>query len=147
MDSAQTTPVLDHRPPQTGDTEGGGSEGATALREAMLDAIGELSDGERARLGSAEHPADVANAWRDLIAERAARERESTVRTELAREFEVRSRQAQPRPTAGLRGGAPPPRPDSVAEWTDFIHSSNDDGQRQHRRSQFADWLAQHPDA
>ena len=153
MISAQRTPVLDNPPPETGDPSeqasapASTSPDATALREAMLDAIGELSEEERAELGSVEHPADVATVWRDLIAERAAQEREATVRAELTREFEVRSRGARPRPTAGLRGGAPPAPPASVAEWTDFIHSSGDEGQRQQRRARFADWLANHPDA
>ncbi|MDE2968058.1 MAG: hypothetical protein OXS30_11330 [Chloroflexota bacterium] len=126
---------------------GTGSDEAGALREAMLDAIGELSDEERERLGSTEHPDDMAQAWRDLIAERAAREREATVRTELSRTFETRSRAAQPGPTQGLRGGAPPQLPGSVAEWTDFIRSSEEDSQRQERRREFSEWLIRHPEA
>ena len=143
MESADqsTVPVGPAAEPDPGPDE------ATVLREAMLSAIGDLSEDERDRLGSTQEPADIAQAWRDLIAERAAREREATVRTELTREFESRSRAAQPRLTAGLRGGAPAVTPESVAEWTDFIHSSESDSQRQQRRAQFADWLAKHPEA
>ena len=141
MESAHTTTVGDDRRPDPGPGE------ATALREAMLDAIGELSDEERHRFGSAEGPDDLAHAWRDLIAERAAREREATVRSELTRDFETRIRSSQPRPTSGLRGGPPAVPPDSVAEWTDFIRSSDDEAQRQRRRARFADWLAVHPEA
>ncbi len=121
--------------------------GDTPLREAMLTAIGELSEDERTRLSSVEQPSDVAGVWRDLIAERAAREREQQVRTELTREFETQVRTAQQRPTAGLRGGAPPPQPGSVSEWTDFIRSADNQSLRQQRRSQFANWLAAHPEA
>ena len=120
---------------------------ASVLREAMLEAIGELSDAERARLGSAEQPGDLAGAWRDLIAERAAREREATVRTELTREFQSRSEASQVRPTRGLRGSAPAPKPDSVAAWTELIQSSEDEGHRRRHREQFAEWLAAHPEA
>lgn len=141
MESAHTTTV--GKGPQL---DAGAGE-ATALREAMLDAIGELSDEERDRFGSAQEPGDMANAWRDLIAERAAGERETTVRAELMREFENRARASAQRPTSGLRGNSPTPRPDSVAEWTDFIRSSDDESQRQHRRAQFANWLADHPEA
>ncbi len=146
MKSAQPTPLLDGAPPPGNATDAPSSD-ATALREAMLVAIGELSDAERERLGSVDQPDDMAHAWRDLIAERAAREREATVRTELTREFETRSRAAQPRPTSGLRGGAPPAAPSNVAQWTDYIRSSGDGSIQQQRRSQFADWLAAHPDA
>lgn len=124
-----------------------GPDEATALREAMLTAIGDLTADERDRLGSSREPEDIAQAWRDLIAERAAREREATVRTELTREFESRSQAAQPRPTVGLRGEAPQVTPDSVADWTDFIRSSDQESQLRHRRAQFADWLARHPEA
>ena len=141
MTSAEKTPVIEGRPPADGRGPG------TALREAMLEAIGELSDEERARLGSAEQPADVAQTWRDLIAERAAREREAVVRSELTREFQTRSESERQRPTSGLRGSAPASAPGSVAEWTEFIRSSGEESQRQRRRSQFADWLSQHPEA
>ncbi len=143
MESTQPTQVLDGGPPELATSAGD----ATSIREAMLSAIGELSEEERERLGSAEQPDEVAQAWRDLIAERAAREREATVRTELTREFESRTRAAQPRPTSGLRGGAPPPQPSSVSEWTDFIRSTDAQPIRQQRRAQFADWLAAHPEA
>ena len=120
---------------------------AGVMREAMLAAIGDLSDSERERLADLEQPDDVALAWRDLIAERAARERETTVRLELNREFENERRAAQQRPTGGLRGGSGPIRPGSVAEWTELIRSSDDPALRQRRRAQFADWLAAHPEA
>ncbi len=122
-----------------------GNDGA--LHEAMLTAIGELSDEERERLSSTDQPVDVANAWRDLIAERAAREREQSVRDELTREFESQIRSARQRPTSGLRGGAPKPQPSNVNEWTDFIRSAEGQELRQQRRAQFATWLAAHPEA
>ena len=161
MESTQPTQVLDGGPPEsasvsndatsiraTGDaTSIRTTGGATSIREAMLSAIGDLSDEERERLGSAEQPDEVAQAWRDLIAERAAQEREATVRTELTREFESRTRAAQPRPTSGLRGGPPAPQPSTVSEWTDFIRSTDAQPLRQQRRAQFADWLAAHPEA
>ncbi len=161
MESTQLTQVLDGGPPESetssndatashtlGDATSSRTAGnATSIREAMLSAIGELSDEERERLGSAEQPDEVAHAWRDLIAERAAHEREATVRTELTREFESRTRAAQPRPTSGLRGGPPVPQPGTVSEWTDFIRSTDAQPLRQQRRAQFADWLAAHPEA
>ena len=161
MVSTQPTQVLDVGPPESDAvsndatsirTTGGATSirttgDATSIREAMLSAIGDLSDEERERLGSAEQPDEVAQAWRDLIAERAAQEREATVRTELTREFESRTRAAQPRPTSGLRGGPPAPQPATVSEWTDFIRSTDAQPLRQQRRAQFADWLAAHPEA
>ena len=143
MESTQPTQVLDGGPPESA----ADSNDATSIREAMLSAIGELSDEERERLGSAEQPDEVAQVWRDLIAERAAQEREATVRTELTREFESRTRAAQPRPTSGLRGSPPAPQPGTVSEWTDFIRSTDAQPLRQQRRAQFADWLAAHPEA
>ncbi len=147
MDSSP--PTATHEPeappgdPDAISTDGGGS----SLREAMLHAIGELSDAERERLASADQPDDVANTWRDLIAERAAREREATVREELTREFESRTLAARQRPTEGLQGGPPPALPTSVSDWTDFIRSSDGQSLMQQRRAQFADWLASHPEA
>lgn len=120
---------------------------ATAMREAMLEAIGELSDEERERLMSADAPDETARVWRDLVGERAAREREASVRAELNREFQTQVHAARPRPTAGLHGSAPVSMPRSVAEWTDFIHEIDDQALRQRRRSQFADWLAANPEA
>ncbi len=167
MTSAQTTPIVNGPPPEpdrpgaaahavshaTGGAAGGASDGHV-LREAMLSAIGELSDAERARLASTEQPDDLARAWRDLLAERAAREREAAVRereaavrSELTREFETRAHAAQPRPTTGLHGGPPTVPPRSVAEWTDYIRASGEGPVRQRRRAQFADWLAAHPNA
>lgn len=143
MESAQTTPVVDGPAPEP--DPGSGAE--TALREAMLEAIGELSEAERERLQSVAQPVDMAQAWRDLIAERAARDREATVRTELTREFQDRSAAGQPRPTQGLHGEAPGPTPHSVTAWTEFIHATTDGAQRQRRRDQFAAWLAANPDA
>ena len=150
MDTAQPTPELEAPPGDLGDrpdADEHASSGETPLREAMLTAIGELSEDERARLSSAEQPDDVAGVWRDLIAERAAREREQSVRAELTREFETQVRNAQQRPTSGLHGGAPPPQPSSVNEWTDFIRSAEGQELRQQRRTQFANWLAAHPEA
>ncbi len=118
-----------------------------ALREAMLEAIGELSEAEREQLTSVAAPADLARAWRDVIAVRAAGEREASVRAELTREFESQTRAWQPRPTGGLRGSAMARLPQSVAEWTEFIRSADDSARLQQRRSQFADWLAHHPEA
>ena len=150
MDATQTAAQLE-APPGEGEAEPDrGAEragGDMPLREAMLTAIGELSEDERARLSSAEQPDDVAGVWRDLIAERAARERERSVRAELTREFETQVRTAQQRPTSGLHGGAPPPQPNSVSEWTDFIRSADVQSLRQQRRAQFANWLAAHPEA
>lgn len=138
MDSTQPTATPEpEAPPGDG----------TSLREAMLHAIGELSDAERERLASADQPDDVANTWRDLIAERAARERETTVRAELNREFEAQTLAARQRPTSGLQGGPPTALPSSVSEWTDYIRSSDGQTLMQQRRAQFADWLATHPEA
>lgn len=122
-------------------------DGATVLREAMLAAIGELSPAERAQLSAHDQPEDAARAWRDLIAVRAAREREAAVRLELTREFAAQLAAAQPQPTRGLGAQPPAAPPASVAAWTDFIRASSDQSVRQQRRSQFADWLARHPDA
>ncbi len=144
MDSVPHTVTAGEPPGQSAEP---GSDGAGSLREAMLAAIGELSEDERARLTSSEQPDDLANAWRDLIAERAALEREQRVRAELTREFESQLRSARQRPTGGLRGGAPPPQPDSVAEWTRFIRDADGQELRQQRRAQFANWLAAHPEA
>ncbi len=155
MISAQIEPTVEAPPPETASGSATKSASgsavrpteATALREAMLIAIGELSEEERSRLSSSEQPEDLARAWRDLIAERAAREREMTVRAELTREFEQRTRAAQPQPTRGLRGGAPSPAPGTVAEWAEYIRSTTEHGAMQRRRAQFADWLAVHPEA
>ena len=131
---------------QSADAHGPPGDGTT-LREAMLQAIGELSDDERERLASAEQPDDVASAWRDLIAARAAQERETTVRAELTREFESRTHAERQRPTTGLHGGAPLALPGSVAEWTSYIRSGEGTARVQQRRAQFADWLTAHPEA
>lgn len=147
MDTSQLTATQEPEPPP--DREIGASNDAdgNALREAMLHAIGELSETERDRLSAADQPDEVANTWRDLIAERAAREREATVREELAREAESRSLAARQRPTAGLQGGPLPALPRTVTDWADYIRGSDDQSQMQQRRAQFADWLAAHPEA
>lgn len=147
MDSSQPTATQEPEAPLGKSAAASTGTGGTSLREAMLQAIGELSDAERERLASAEQPDDVANTWRDLIAERAAREREATVREELTREFESQTLAARQRPTAGLQGGPPPTLPSSVVEWTDYIRSSEKQSLVQQRRAQFADWLAEHPEA
>ncbi len=147
MESAETTPVLDGPQVEAEAEAEPGRDEATTLREAMLDAIGELSDEERERLGSGRQPSDMAHAWRDLIAERAAREREDTVRNELTREFQTHRQAGEPRPTTGLHGVAPASKPENVSEWADFIHEEEDGTQRQRRRDQFAEWLARHPNA
>ena len=143
MESAETTVVLDGA---LAEAERGRSD-ETAMREAMLEAIGELSDAERERLGTARQPEDMALAWRDLIAERAAREREATVRSELTREFQAGREAAQQRPTQGLHGRAPASTPESVTDWTDFIRSGKGESLQERRREQFAQWLAAHPEA
>ena len=151
MHAAHPATVRDGPPPtdhtETAHEEASTSPQSTALHEAMLVAIGELSDEDRERLSSVEQADDIVQVWRDLIAERAAREREATVRTELTREFERRSRASRQRPTSGLRGGAPAATPRSVTQWAEFIHASDDESQRQQRRARFADWLAKHPEA
>lgn len=125
-------------PPQSAES------GANAIHEAMLNAIGDLSDDERERLTAHDQPAETVRAWRDLIAERAAREREQSLRQELQRE----SLAAQPQPTRGLQMAAPPPAaPTSATEWTEWIHGSDDPGQQSRRRAEFANWLAAHPEA
>ena len=146
MDTAPVSSVPNAPPPPVSD-EADGTADMTTMRAAMLDAIGELSDDERERLTSPDQPAAAAQAWRDLVAERAAREREASVRAELMREFQTQAHATQPRPTAGLSGAVPRTPPRSVAEWTDYIRQSDDVALRQRRRSQFADWLVAHPDA
>ena len=116
---------------------------ANAIHEAMLEAIGELSDEERARLTAIDQPDETVQAWRDLIAERAARERELSLRRELQDE----SIAAQPQPTRGLQGTAsPPPAPASVAEWTEWIRRSDEPAEQSQRRAEFANWLMAHPE-
>lgn len=142
MDTTQPTATQEPEAPPSAPTSA-----ETSLRDAMLQAIGELSEADRERLAAAEEPADVANAWRDLIAEQAAQEREDTVRAELTREFEAQTLAARQLPTAGLHGGPPPALPTTVAEWTDYIRSSDGQSLIQQRRAQFAEWLAKHPEA
>ena len=67
--------------------------GASPLREAMLDAIDALSDEERERLSAAEAPEETVRIWRDLVADRAMRERQS----ELVGEAAGRDRAARKR--------------------------------------------------
>lgn len=147
MDISQPAATPEPEPPPDRAVGASDEPAGNALREAMLHAIGELSDTERERLSAANQPDALANAWRDLIAERAAREREATVRHELAREAEAQSLADRQRPTAGLQGGPPLALPTSVTDWTDFIRSSDGQSQMQQRRAQFANWLAAHPEA
>lgn len=117
---------------------------ANAIREAMLEAIGELSDEERERLTALDQPSETVRAWRDLIAERAAREREEVVRRELQHE----SLSAQPQPTRGLHTAAPPSAvPETAAEWTTWVRGSEEPWERSRRQAEFARWLASHPEA
>ncbi len=144
---AGTVPPEPEAPPDTAPDTAPTEQVSTAMREALLAAIGELSDEERERLVGAEAPDETARVWRDLVAERAARERETSVRAELTRELQTQVHAARPRPTSGLQGSAVAAPPASVAEWTDYIRQSDDSALRQRRRSQFADWLAANPDA
>lgn len=147
MDISQPTAAQEPKPPPDRATGSSEDPGGNSVREAMLQAIGELSDTERERLAAVDQPDELATAWRDLVAERAAREREATVREELAREAESQSLATRQRPTSGLQGGPPPALPGTVKDWADFIRSSDDQSQMQQRRAQFADWLAAHPEA
>ena len=129
----------------------------TALEAAMWRALGELSPDEEARVRTASQeggPDGAAAVWRDLIAERAAAEREASLREELEQREETAQRErtqalaSQPRPTAGLSGGAPPPAaPESVAGWTSAILAAAGEAERTRLRSAFASWLARHPEA
>lgn len=130
------------------------SSASTPLRDAMLDAIGALSDEARERLVAADAPEETVRVWRELIADQAVRERQSEliegVLDELdAREQEHRDdlRRSRVNPTRGLEGGAPPREPASAAEWTSYIRDAQQEPEAAQRRSRFAAWLAQHPDA
>lgn len=132
---------------------------ASPLRDAMLDAIGALSEEERGRLIAADAPEETVRVWRELIADQAVRERQSELiegvldeldaregaRREGARREEVR--RGRVNPTRGLEGGAPPREPGSVAEWTTHIRDAQGESDAAQRRGRFAAWLAQHPEA
>ena len=118
----------------------------------MLDAIGALSDEERERLSAAEAPEETVRIWRDLVADRAMRERQSELVGEALDEIELREsvrrdevRANRPRPTRDVRGGAPPREPSSVAEWTTHIRDAGAEADAGERRSRFAAWLAANP--
>ena len=136
-------PSLGQAPPQSAESDSPEPVGS-AIHEAMLEAIGDLSEEERARLIAIDQPEETVEAWRDLIAERAAQERELSLR----REFQAESLAAQPQPTRGLQGAAAPsPAPSSVTEWTDWIRGSDEPSQQLRRRAEFANWLLAHPEA
>ena len=136
-------PSLGQAPPESAENDSPEPVGS-AIHEAMLEAIGDLSEEERARLIAIDQPEETVEAWRDLIAERAARERELSLR----RELQAESLAAQPQPTRGLQGAAAPPRaPSSVTEWTDWIRGSDEPSQQLRRRAEFANWLLAHPEA
>lgn len=127
---------------------------SSPLRDAMLDAIGALSDEERERLAAADAPEETVRVWRELIEDQALRERQSEliegVLDELdAREQERRDdmRRSRVNPTRGLEGGPPPREPASAAEWTTYIRDAQQEPEAAQRRSRFAAWLAEHPDA
>ena len=144
-DTAQAPQTATEPPPQ---------EPPSPLREAMLDAIGALSDEQREQLVAADAPQEMVRVWRELIADQAVRERQSQLiegvldeldAHEQARRDEIRAN--RPQPTRGLQGGAPPREPNSVAEWTTHIRDADAEPEAALRRSRFAAWLAAHPDA
>lgn len=127
---------------------------ASPLRDAMLEALGALSDEQRRRLTAADAPEDQARIWRDLIAERALQERQTELIDGVLDELDARERRRideiranRSLPTRGLRGDAPSPEPDSVAAWTTYIRDAKSAPDTDARRARFAGWLSQHPDA
>ncbi len=127
---------------------------STSLRNAMLDAIGALSDEERERLVAADAPEETVRVWRELIADQAVRERQSELIEGVLDELDTREQQrrddlrrSRVNPTRGLQGGAPPREPTSTAEWTSYIRDAQQEPQAAQRRRRFAAWLAEHPDA
>lgn len=127
---------------------------AQPLRDAMLDAIGALSDEERERLIAADAPEEAVRVWRELIADQAVRERQSELIEGVLDELDAREgarrdevRRERVNPTRGLEGGAPPREPGSVSEWTAYIRDAQGESDAAQRRGRFAAWLAQHPDA
>ncbi len=136
MQTDEPTPA--ESPPEPSET------GVLAIREAILEAIGELSQEERERLTASEQPQETVRVWRELIAERAAREREQSLRRELQSETLA----AQPQPTRGLHTAvAPAAAPDTVEQWTNWIRGIEDSSEQARRRADFAAWLASHPEA
>lgn len=135
-------------PPAAGDPS------STPLRDAMLDAVGALSDEERERLVAADAPEETVRVWRELVADQAVRERQSELIESVLDELDLReqarrdeARRSRVNPTRGLEGGAPPREPASVAEWTSYIRDAQAEPDAAQRRGRFAAWLAQHPDA
>lgn len=127
---------------------------SSPLRDAMLDAIGALSDEERERLVAADAPEETVRVWRELIADQAVRERQSELIDGVLDELDTREQQRRDdlrrnrvNPTSGLHGAAPPREPTSAAEWTTYIRDAQQEPEAAQRRSRFAAWLAQHPDA
>ena len=125
MQTPTTQPERSEAPPPAPAEAPPVEAGASPLREAMLDAIGALSDEERERLSAAEAPEETVRIWRDLVADRAMQERQSELVGEALDEIELREsvrrdevRANRPRPTRDVRGAAPPREPSSVAEWT-----------------------------
>ena len=139
---------------QTETTDAAQDVEASPLRDAMLDAIGALSDEERERLIAADAPEETVRVWRELIADQAVRERQSELIEGVLDELDAREgarrdevRRERVNPTRGLEGGAPPREPGSVAEWTAYIRDAQAEPDAAQRRGRFAAWLAQHPDA
>ena len=154
MQTPTTQPERSEAPPPPEAEAEPVESGASPLREAMLGAIGALSDEERERLTAAEAPEETVRIWRDLVADRAMRERQSELVGEALDEIELREsvrrdevRANRPRPTRDVRGGAPPREPSSVAEWTTHIRDAEAGPDAGERRSRFAAWLAANPHA
>lgn len=131
-----------------------GAPASTPLRDAMLDAIGALSDEERERLVAADAPDETVRVWRELVADQAVRERQSELIAGVLDELDARDqerrddvRRNRVNPTRGLEGVAPPREPASAAEWTSYIRDAQQEPEAAQRRSRFAAWLAEHPDA
>ena len=154
MQTLTTQPERSEAPPPPEAEAPPVESGASSLREAMRDAIGALSDEERERLSAAEAPEETVRIWRDLVADRAMRERQSELVGEALDEIELREsvrrdevRANRPRPTRDVRGAAPPREPSSVAEWTTHIRDAEAEPDAGERRSRFAAWLAANPHA
>lgn len=159
----QTTPIdtvpapqktAEPSPPGDQSADQPADQPASPLRDAMLEALGALSDEQRARLTAADAPQDQARVWRDLIAERALQERQAELIDGVLDELDARERRRidearadRSLPTRGLRGAAPPAEPASVAEWTSYIRDAQSVPDTDARRARFAGWLSQHPDA
>lgn len=146
----ETTPTTE----SGADQPDSGTPPSMSLRDAMLDAIGALSDEERERLVAADAPEETVRVWRELIADQAVRERQSELIEGVLDELDTREQQrrddlrrSRVNPTHGLQGAAPPREPTSAAEWTSYIRDAQQEPQAAQRRSRFAAWLAEHPDA